>query len=52
MTYILLTLDGGLQLRSPDQEVPDQGSKVPEVADGNTLHMMAVNSDKCFPPEL
>ena len=29
MTHLLITLDGGLQLRIPDQEVPDQGSKVP-----------------------
>ena len=29
MTHLLLTLDGTLQLSSQDQEVPNQGSKVP-----------------------
>ena len=39
MTHLLITLDRGLQLRGPDQEVPDQGSKVPAltVVDGHPL---------------
>ena len=51
MTHLLITLDGGLQHRIPDQEVPDQDSKVPAltVVDGYPLTYAGCGFFQKFP---